>query len=224
MVPRTRAPGAGVALACSAVCLAVLGVLGVGVLAEFGPQLRLDAAVSEALYAGDGRAATLDGFLEVLTALGLSTVRLVAFVPVLVLLARRRVWRTLAWVSVAIVLIGPLTTLLKELFGRIRPSFEAGGARYESLSFPSGHSAGIATGITVALLLAWPLLSRVARRWAVVVGVALVVLVGLTRIWLGVHYLSDVVGGWALGIGWTLLTALLLGVLPDGRAAPRTAA
>jgi undecaprenyl-diphosphatase len=54
------------------------------------------------------------------------------------------------------------------------------------------------------------------------VGAALVVLVGLTRMWLGVHYLSDVVGGWALGLGWVLLTALLFGVFPGGRAGWRS--
>ena len=49
----------------------------------------------------------------------------------------------------------------------------------------------------------------------------LVLLVGLTRMWLGVHFLSDVVGGWALGLGWTLLTALLFGAFAEGRAALR---
>jgi undecaprenyl-diphosphatase len=51
--------------------------------------------------------------------------------------------------------------------------------------------------------------------------VVLVLLVGLTRIWLGVHYLSDVVGGWALGVGFTLLTAVVFGALPGGPAALR---
>jgi undecaprenyl-diphosphatase len=58
----------------------------------------------------------------------------------------------------------------------------------------------------------------------VLAGVVLVVVVGLSRVWLGVHYLSDVVGGWSLGIAWTLATALLFGALPGGRAALPTAA
>jgi undecaprenyl-diphosphatase len=49
----------------------------------------------------------------------------------------------------------------------------------------------------------------------------LVLLVGLTRMWLGVHFLSDVLGGWSLGVAWTLLTALAFGALPGGRAALR---
>ncbi|SNR66573.1 phosphatase PAP2 family protein [Blastococcus mobilis] len=221
-VARTRAaPATRAAVVATATCLVVLALLGAGISAGFGPQLRLDAAVSEALYAGDSRVGALDGLLEVLTAPGLSWVRFLVFLPVLVSLARRRMWWTAGWVLTAVVLVAPLTTALKEYFGRIRPPFGEGGARYESLSFPSGHSSGIATLVAVALVLAWPLLSARARRWALAVGIALVVLVGLTRLWLGVHYLSDVVGGWSLGLAWTLGTALLFGALPGGRAALR---
>jgi membrane-associated phospholipid phosphatase len=138
-----------------------------------------------------------------------------------VLLFVRRAWWTAAWVVTAVALVGPLNTLLKEYFGRVRPDFEHGGARLDSLSYPSGHSSGIATLVTVALVLAWPMMAARARHWALAVGVALVVLVGLTRMWLGVHFLSDVVGGWAFGLGWTLLTALLFGAFAEGRASLR---
>jgi undecaprenyl-diphosphatase len=190
----------------------------------FGPQQDVDATVSEALYAGDDRARTLDWLLEILTAPGLSWVRILLAVPVFVVLVRRRRMRLGAWVMAAVVLVAPLTSLLKEYFGRVRPDFDEGGARYETLSYPSGHSSGVATLVVVGLVLAWPLLSAAARRAWLAAGVALVVLVGLTRMWLGVHYLSDVVGGWSLGLTWTLLTALLLGALPGGPAALRPAA
>jgi undecaprenyl-diphosphatase len=140
-------------------------------------------------------------------------------VPVLVWLALRRAWWTAAWVLTAVALVGPLTTVLKELVGRQRPQFAEGGARYESLSYPSGHASGIATLVTVGLVLAWPLLARAARPAWLAAGIVLVVLVGCTRMWLGVHFLSDVLGGWALGLGWTLLVALVFGALPGGRAA-----
>lgn len=221
-VTRSRARAAvPVTLGAIALCLVVLALLGAAVRSDFGPLLRLDAAVSEALYAGDGRAGALDGLLEVLTAPGLSWVRFVVFLPVLVRLVQRRLWWTAGWVVTAVVLVAPLTSVLKAWFGRIRPPFEDGGARYDSLSFPSGHASGIATLVSVALVLAWPLLSTRARRWSLAAGVVLVLLVGLTRMWLGVHYLSDVVGGWSLGLAWTLGTALLFGALPGGRAALR---
>jgi undecaprenyl-diphosphatase len=217
-VTRTRA-AAAVVTGC-----VLLALLGLGVATEFDPQMTLDAEVSEAVYAGDGRAGLLDGLLEVLTAPGLTVFRLAVFLPVVVWLLVRRTYPTVLWVLAAIILIVPVTQLLKNSFDRVRPDFEDGGARYSTLSFPSGHSTGIAVLVTVALVLAWPLLAPQARRWWLAIGIALVVLVGLTRMWLGVHYLSDVVGGWALGTAWTLLVALLLGGLPGGRAAlrPRT--
>jgi membrane-associated phospholipid phosphatase len=222
LVTRRRAARAvPVALGVLVGCLVLLALLGAGVATGFGPQLRLDAAVSEALYAGDDRAGALDTLLTVLTALGSSVARFVLFLPVLVVLLLRRLRWTAAWMVTAVVLVAPLTELLKHGFGRVRPDFAEGGARYESLSFPSGHSSGIATLVTVALILAWPLLAGAARRWALVVGVVLVLLVGLTRMWLGVHYLSDVLGGWALGVGWSLLTALAFGALVEGRGSLR---
>jgi membrane-associated phospholipid phosphatase len=222
VVTRTRAVRAVPAAWTVVVgCVVLLALLGAGVKTGFAPQLRLDADVSEALYAGDRRAAALDVLLEVLTAPGTWWFRALAFLPVLVLLLRRRLGWTAAWMATAVVLVGPVTSLLKDFFGRIRPEFADGGARLDSLSFPSGHSSGIATLVTVALVLAWPLLAAHARRWALAAGVVLVLLVGLTRMWLGVHYLSDVVGGWSLGVAWTLLSALLFGAFAEGRASLR---
>jgi undecaprenyl-diphosphatase len=170
--------------------IVVLLALGAGVLAGWAPQVRLDDAVSRALYVGDDRS-----------------------------VGTRRAWRTVGWVIAANVLVGPVTALLKEAFGRVRPAFENGGAGYDTLSFPSGHSSGIATLVTIALVLAWPRLTARRRRLALAAGLALVVLVGLTRMWLGVHFLSDVVGGWALGVAWTLLVAVAFDALPGGRGA-----
>jgi membrane-associated phospholipid phosphatase len=222
VVTRTRAARAvPVAVGTVVGCLVVVALLGAGVRTDFGPQLRLDGVVSDALYAGDHRAVVLDDLLAVLTAPGSSWFRVLVFLPVLVLLVRRRAWWTAAWVLTAVALIGPLNTLLKHYFGRVRPDFAEGGARLDSLSYPSGHSSGIATLVTVALVLAWPLLAARARHRALAAGVVLVLLVGLTRMWLGVHFVSDVVGGWALGVGWALLTALLFGGFAEGRASLR---
>lgn len=198
---------------------AVVGALGAGVQTEFAPQMDLDGVVSEAVYVGDDRAPELNGLLEVLTAPGGAPFRMVVFLAVLAWLIRRRAWPIAAWVLTAMALIGPLNSALKELFGRIRPDFDEGGARLESLSYPSGHASGIAGLVAVGLILAWPVLTARARRAWLVIGVLAVLLVGLTRMWLGVHYLSDVVGGWSLGIAWTLAAAVVFDALPGGRGA-----
>ena len=131
----------------------------------FGPQLRLDAAVSQRALrrrpprgCADRPARRRHRARAVRGSASSSSCRSSSW------LLRRRAWWTAAWVVTAVVLIGPLTTLLKDYFGRVRPHFAEGGARLTSLSFPSGHSSGIATLVTVALVLAWPLLGRRARR------------------------------------------------------------
>ena len=222
VVTRSRAARAAPAAWATVVgCVILLGLLGAGVRSDFRPQLSVDATVSQALYAGDDRAGALDALLEILTAPGVTWFRFVVFLPVVVLLLGRRLAWTAAWLVTAVTLVAPLTELLKNFFGRVRPDFVEGGARYESLSFPSGHSSGIATLVTVALILAWPLLAARARHWALAGGAALVLLVGLTRMWLGVHFLSDVIGGWSLGVAWSLLTALLFGAFAERRASLR---
>jgi membrane-associated phospholipid phosphatase len=203
-----------------AVCFTVVAVLGIGVLTHFAPQMNLDGTVSETLYVGDQRTVMVNGLLQVLTAPGVTLFRCLVFLPVVVLLVLRGRAATALWVAIPILTIGPLNTLCKTIFGRVRPDFDKGGALLDSLSFPSGHSSGITTLVAVSLLLVWPLIAhRAARRAVMTAGVILVVMVGLTRMWLGVHFLSDVVGGWALGLGWTVLVATLLGGLPGHRAA-----
>jgi undecaprenyl-diphosphatase len=203
---------------------ALVALLAWAVTADLAAVLDVDRAVSDALYAGDDRSRLVELALQVATAPGLSAFRGVVFLAALGWLAARRAWWTAAWTFCALALVGPLTTALKELVGRQRPQFAEGGARYETLSYPSGHCSGVAALVTVGLLVAWPLLAPAARRAWLAAGIALVLLVGLTRIWLGVHFLTDVVGGWALGVGWTLLVALAFDALPGGRAAlrPRT--
>jgi membrane-associated phospholipid phosphatase len=220
---KSAARGARAALSAAAVAVVVavlvVVLLGWAVTSRAAPLLRVDRSVADALYVGDHPAGWLDGLLQVATAPGLSVVRWVVYLPVLVWLVARRRWWTAGWVATAVLLVAPLTGALKAAVGRVRPQFTGGGATYDSLSFPSGHSSGVATLVTVGLVLAWPLLGGRARRGWLAAGLALAVLVGLTRMWLGVHWLSDVVAGEALGLAWTLLVALAFGALPGGRAA-----
>ena len=197
--------------------LVLVAALAAAVLSGAEPLLRVDRAVSAALYAGDGRSARTELLLQVATAPGLTVVRGLVFLPVLAVLVARRRWWTAGWVAAAVLLIAPLNGLLKELIGRERPQFAQGGAEYTSLAYPSGHAMGVAALVTTGLLLAWPTLGRAARRWWLAAGIALCVLVGLTRLWLGVHWLSDVLGGEAFGAGWTLLTGSVFGRLAAHR-------
>ena len=229
-VTRTRLVGTGdggrgrawalpAAIGAVLACLLVLVLLGIGVERRFGAQLRLDTSLSTVFYAGDHRSGAVNALLQAISAPGLAVFRYVVAVPVLFLLIRVRAWWTVAWVCSAAFLISPLTTAIKDFVGRARPPFANGGALDPSKSFPSGHSSGIAASVVVGLVLAWPVLTARARRLWLAVGVVLTVVVGFSRLWLGVHYLSDVLAGWSLGVAWALLTAVLFGAFPGGRAA-----
>ena len=101
-------------------------------------------------------------------------------------------------------------SVLKEAFHRTRPSVVVPLIKETGLSFPSGHSMiSAALYLTLAELVAQNLPRRRLRVYVVAVGVLLAMLVGTTRVYLGVHYPSDVLAGWSIGAAW----ALVLGII-----------
>lgn len=117
-----------------------------------------------------------------------------------------RLWDA-AWVAVGVSGIQVLTALTKAGYDRPRPEEGSPIPLPSSASFPSGHASGAAVtaGIVAALVAErWPRRRGVA--WAAAAAVALGV--GASRVVLNVHYVSDVVAGWCLGVVW--LAALLI--------------
>ncbi len=100
-----------------------------------------------------------------------------------------------------------LDPVLKSLVGRLRPVVTHPIASGTGNSFPSGHSLGSIICYGAVLLVFLPAARGRWRPAFVTVVATVVVLVGVSRILLGVHYLSDVVGAWALGIAWLGITA-----------------
>lgn len=146
---------------------------------------------------------------EVTSLGGVTVLALVTLVVCGFLLLARRYW-TLLLVLVATVGGAGLNTLLKQLFSRPRPSVVPHLTEVMTQSFPSGHAMLSATVyLTLGGLLAQ--LAERRRLKAYILGVALLLpfMVGLTRVYLGVHYPTDVVGGWVAGLAWALLTVVL---------------
>ena len=111
-------------------------------------------------------------------------------------------------------LVGFLVTILavrlaKEGIGRDRP--DGGLIAIDTKSYPSGHAAYAATYVVMAVIAARVLRGIVSQAAFVLVAIAVAGAIGLTRVYLNVHYLSDVVGGWSLSLGiFGLLGALAL--------------
>ncbi len=121
-------------------------------------------------------------------------------VIVVVLLAARR-WRKAAFAATAFIGSALLNLGSKQVFQRDRPSLWESIAPESTFSFPSGHAMGSMTLALTVVFLAW----HTRWRWPVLLAAALfVVLVGLSRVYLGVHYPSDILAGWCAALVWVI--------------------
>jgi len=148
----------------------------------------------------------LTSLAKAITELGSAVVVIPIGVASAVFLAiRRRIGETVVLV-VALVIIFVVGPELKDAIGRPRPMGSLVGT--EGLAFPSGHAAQAIIYPWLALTLTVRLRPGMVGASALIVaGIALAVLIGLTRVYLRAHYLSDVIGGWALGVAAFALCA-----------------
>jgi undecaprenyl-diphosphatase len=187
-----------------AVVLAGLVLLG---LLAVGPVDAVDRWVAVGVNALVAPHPTLVGVLMVATSLGATpTAAVVLGTLVAVLLIRRRV-RLAAYVAVTTIGGAALSPTLKVLVGRLRPVVPEPVAGAGGYSFPSGHTTTVTIMVGVSLLVLLPAVPAGWRRAVILTAICGAVLVGLTRVALGVHFLSDVVAGWLLGSAWVALTA-----------------
>lgn len=112
-------------------------------------------------------------------------------------------------ITVVVIITGILNILLKNIFGRQRPSLEQ--LVYEdSFSFPSGHSMIISVIYSMIIYLSCKYIKNKRVKYVINgVSMLLIFLVGISRVYLRVHYFSDVLSGWCLGIVITLLYSII---------------
>ena len=150
---------------------------------------------------------SLDRFFMVLSALGYQWGVVPADIALTLGLLVARRWREATFAGVSLGGSALLNMATKQFFQRDRPALWESIAPEHTFSFPSGHAMGSATLAMVVLLLCW----HTRFRWPVVVLAALFALaVGASRIYLGVHYPSDILGGWAAGVAWVSGVYLVL--------------
>ena len=143
---------------------------------------------------------------QLITALGGAFLVLVGTALVVGSLLSRRV-RLALIVAVVLIAASLFTHVVKDYVTRPRPPWEH-LAPAPGFSFPSGHTLNSTVMYGVLAIIVWRSgVRRTIRRLAVAVGVTLPVAIGLSRIALGVHYPSDVLGGWLGGIAFVALAA-----------------
>ncbi len=227
LVALGRGAGARTRHARRALGLVVLGggvaaALGVLAFAWIAARVRLGAtqAFDDAVlrYLGAHQRPWLAAAMLEITFLGTGTVvAMLAAVAALFLALTRQ--RTAAWLLLWATLGGlVLNNLLKHLFDRPRPRIFSWGTHALTTSFPSGHAMSAAAVYGTVALLAARLAARRATRVAVVAAAAVVVLlVAFSRLYLGVHYPTDVVAGLLVGGAWAAFCAAALEAVVQAR-------
>lgn len=198
---------------------AVLGVAGVAfglllvlVQDKWRPLLRVDEGARDDLhrYAVDHH-----GFvtaMKIIGVVGSAYVYIPLFTLIVLWLVRQGRRRPAVFVAVAMIGSPLLNTLVKELVDRARPVLPDPIAHAHGMSFPSGHAQNSVVATSLLLLIALPRLRTTAARVAAVgIAVAYVLAVGFSRVALGVHFVSDVLAGYALGAAWVLALLALAG-------------
>ncbi|MET8149772.1 phosphatase PAP2 family protein [Actinoplanes sp. NPDC049668] len=196
-------------LGLSAVVLIGLGfgLLLLLVRLRWEPLERLDRAVADGLNGLVAPYPPAVTVLEAVARLGGRPIMIwLVAVVVVVLLIRRRIRLAiyLAVTGLGALLLDPS---LKTLVGRLRPVVEAPVAAAPGNSFPSGHALGSMVVYGALLLVFLPAVAPRRRRLFIGLTAAVIALIGVTRIALGVHFVSDVLAGWLLGAAWLGVTA-----------------
>ncbi|WP_409473803.1 phosphatase PAP2 family protein [Streptomyces sp. HC307] len=182
-----------------ALCSFLLLVL---VAAEWHPLMNLDGDVSRTTHRWAVEESGITQVCRILTdwVWDPLTMRILCGAVVVWLVWKHSARWTAAWLVVTVALSTAVQQSLKAAVDRARPVWSDPVDSAHYAAFPSGHAM---TATVVLGLLLWLLhrhgAARVLRRTTLAVAVVSVLGVGLTRVWLGVHWPSDVVGGWLLG-------------------------
>ncbi|MGF1937325.1 MAG: phosphatase PAP2 family protein [Nostoc sp. ChiQUE02] len=124
----------------------------------------------------------------------------------LILLLKKR-WRSLAYLLTASLGSVIINRTAKQLMHRVRPQLWQSIAPESSFAFPSGHAMTSITLVAILLFLTW----ASSWRWLVLIfGSLYIIAIGWCRLYLGVHFPSDILAGWMVALGWTIGVSLII--------------
>jgi undecaprenyl-diphosphatase len=210
------------------VLLAVWIFVGIAYLVSEGSTQQLDESVLRALRSPTDPAdawgpSWLEDMARDITALGGVAALCLATIGVAGYLLMVRRYRGLALLLGATLGGTLLSALLKQLFYRERPNIVPHLSYVSDPSFPSGHSMlSAVVYLTLGALLARVVEKRRVKLYFLLVALWISFLVGISRVYMGVHYPTDVLAGWSAGVAWGLFCNLLASWLQRRGAVERT--
>ena len=180
-----------------------------------GPLVKVDTWAANTLHEVVRESDLAVRLLQIVSFTGKPIFFVVVCVPIGVLLLLRGHFHLAMFLATSTILGGVIDTWVKLAVDRDRPSLEDPVATAFGNSFPSGHA--MTSFITYGALLL--IFLPVVRRRAFVIGAAvvLVVAIGVSRLALGVHFISDVLGGWFLGAAWLVLSTAAFEIWREDR-------
>lgn len=126
------------------------------------------------------------------------------------LLARQQKWQAFTQLAVGVLGAGVCNGLLKLLFERDRPQLWEWAVHESTYSFPSGHAMLSSALVFSIILLTW---HTRYRTYIITCGIIYMLAIGLSRLYLGVHYPTDVIAGWCVSFAWIVATAAIIGAI-----------
>ncbi len=167
-----------------------------------GSLIRLDTSAARYLHDRVRQSDDLVRELKILTFFGSPLWFYIIVTPAVVWVWRRGHSRLAVFLVVTTLGGGLLDTIVKEAVGRPRPSLVDPVATAHGKSFPSGHAMSSTVAYGSLLLVFLPAIGRRYRPLVFAGAVVLVLAIGFSRLALGVHYITDVIGGYVLGLAW----------------------
>jgi membrane-associated phospholipid phosphatase len=144
---------------------------------------------------------------------------LLGLVVIILALVRRNL-RTALFLLITVELNGVITEVAKGAANRPRPAEALVSA--PSTSFPAGHALGVMLGVLAISTVLLPIVGRRLRGSLIAAGTVVVFAIGVGRVVLDVHHVSDVLAGWALGYAWFAVCLLLVRPVPSITATDET--
>jgi membrane-associated phospholipid phosphatase len=208
VTPTTRFGARAVLAAVALALVAIPGALTLLLVEDkWAPLLRVDNGARDNLHNFAVAHAGFVRTMQLISDSGATLAWLIVLAAVVLWLLWRRLSRLALFVATTAAGSALLNVVVKAAVNRLRPVVIDPVAHAPGASFPSGHAQAAIVGYAVLLLVFLPILHGAWRRVATTFAVLMVVAIGFSRIALGVHFLSDVVGGYILGAAWVAAMA-----------------